>query len=154
MHQVAHDCTIIGEGGAYWPLPTFRVVAADRPTEPLTAKSCTGCWTQVRAAVPPVAITSEALVHTSQLAASHPGPVDNEVQAPSLPSGHDTVVLMLDTDRGGSATQVLKRICAEIEARRRAGEALPPPPKTAIAGPEYFGLNQPEVWVKECTHTA
>ena len=41
--------------------------------------------------------------------------------------------------------QVLKRINAEIEARRRAGEALPPPPKTAIAGPEYFGLNQPEV---------
>ena len=50
LGQVAHDCTIIGEGGAYWPLPTFRVVAADRPTEPLTAKSCTGCWTQVRAA--------------------------------------------------------------------------------------------------------
>jgi hypothetical protein len=41
--------------------------------------------------------------------------------------------------------QVLKRINAEIEARRAAGEDLPPPPKTAIAGPEYFGLNQPEV---------
>lgn len=41
--------------------------------------------------------------------------------------------------------QVLKRINSEIEARRRAGENLPPPPKTAIAGPEYFGLNQPEV---------
>jgi hypothetical protein len=40
---------------------------------------------------------------------------------------------------------VLKRINAEIEGRRRAGEDLPPPPKTAIAGPEYFGLNQPEV---------
>ena len=25
------------------------------------------------------------------------------------------------------------------------GEDLPPPPKTAIAGPEYFGLNQPNV---------
>ncbi len=43
------------------------------------------------------------------------------------------------------ALQILKRINAEIEARRRAGEALPPPPKTAIAGPEYFGLNQPNV---------
>ena len=41
--------------------------------------------------------------------------------------------------------QVLKRINAEIEARRAAGEDLPPPPKTAIAGPEYFGLNQIEV---------
>ena len=40
---------------------------------------------------------------------------------------------------------MLKRINAEIEARRAAGEDLPPPPKTAIAGPEYFGLNQPEV---------
>lgn len=34
----------------YWPLPTFRVAAADRPNEPLTAKSCTGCWTQVHVA--------------------------------------------------------------------------------------------------------
>ena len=42
-------------------------------------------------------------------------------------------------------SQVLKRINGEIEARRAAGEDLPPPPKTAIAGPEYFGLNQPEV---------
>lgn len=41
--------------------------------------------------------------------------------------------------------QVLKRINSEIQARRQAGENLPPPPKTAIAGPEYFGLNQPEV---------
>lgn len=40
---------------------------------------------------------------------------------------------------------MLKRINAEIEARRRAGEDLPPAPKTAIAGPEYFGFNQPEV---------
>ena len=34
-------------------------------------------------------------------------------------------------------------------ARRAAALApcqdLPPPPKTAIAGPEYFGLNQPEI---------
>jgi hypothetical protein len=44
-----------------------------------------------------------------------------------------------------NAVKVLKRINAEIEARRAAGEDLPPPPKTAIAGPEYFGLNQLEV---------
>jgi hypothetical protein len=44
-----------------------------------------------------------------------------------------------------AAPQILKRINAEIEARRRAGEDLPPPPKTAIAGPEYFGLNQANV---------
>ena len=44
-----------------------------------------------------------------------------------------------------SSGQVLKRINGEIEARRRAGEDLPPAPKTAIAGPEYFGFNQPEV---------
>ena len=43
------------------------------------------------------------------------------------------------------AKQVLKRINAEIEAKRSAGEDLPPPPKTAIAGPEYFGLNSPEI---------
>lgn len=40
---------------------------------------------------------------------------------------------------------MLKRINAEIEGRRAAGEQLPPPPKTAIAGPEYFGLNQPDI---------
>ncbi|KAK9839324.1 hypothetical protein WJX81_008143 [Elliptochloris bilobata] len=45
----------------------------------------------------------------------------------------------------GCWTGVLKRINAEIEARRRAGEDLPPAPKTAIAGPEYFGFNQPEI---------
>ncbi|KFM25932.1 Transforming growth factor beta regulator 1 [Auxenochlorella protothecoides] len=81
-----HDCYVQGEGGEHWPGPTFRVVARDRPDEPLVAKSCTGCW-----------------------------------------------------------TGVLKRINAEIEARRAAGEDLPPPPKTAIAGPEYFGLNQTNI---------
>ncbi|KAG2488719.1 hypothetical protein HYH03_012719 [Edaphochlamys debaryana] len=81
-----HTCEIVGEGGAYWPAPTYVVTAADRPDEPLVAKSCTGCW-----------------------------------------------------------TAVLKRINGEIEGRRAAGENLPPPPKTAIAGPEYFGLNQPEI---------
>lgn len=40
--------------------------------------------------------------------------------------------------------QILRRINEEIEVRRAQGEALPPPPKTAIAGPEYFGMNQPE----------
>lgn len=44
-----HECEIIGEGGQYWPGPTYRVVAADRPDEPLIARSCTGCWTGVRA---------------------------------------------------------------------------------------------------------
>ncbi len=41
--------------------------------------------------------------------------------------------------------QIQKRINSVIEARRKAGEKLPPPPKTAIAGPEFFGFNQPEV---------
>jgi len=45
----------------------------------------------------------------------------------------------------GCWTGILKRINSEIEARRKAGEDLPPPPKTAIAGPEYFGLNQPNI---------
>jgi hypothetical protein len=40
---------------------------------------------------------------------------------------------------------VLARINGAIEARRAAGEALPPPPKTAIAGPEYFGLTHPAI---------
>lgn len=81
-----HECYVVGQGGKYWPAPTFKVVALDRPEEPIIAKSCTGCW-----------------------------------------------------------TGILKRINAEIEARRRAGEDLPPPPKTAIAGPEYFGFNQPDI---------
>ena len=34
----------------------------------------------------------------------------------------------------------LRHVC-----RRQAGEPLPPPPKTAIAGPEYFGLTHPDV---------
>ena len=41
--------------------------------------------------------------------------------------------------------QVQERLNAAIEARRRAGEDLAAPPKTAIAGPEYFGFNLPEV---------
>ncbi len=45
-----HTCEVLGEGGQYWPAPTFVVTAADRPDEPLVAKSCTGCWTAVRRA--------------------------------------------------------------------------------------------------------
>ena len=48
-------------------------------------------------------------------------------------------------DRQPAASQVLRRIREEIDARRAAGQRLPAPPKTAIAGPEYFGFNQPEV---------
>ena len=39
-----HSCCIIGEGGLHWPYPTFRVLASDRPEEPLDAKSPTGAW--------------------------------------------------------------------------------------------------------------
>jgi len=83
-----HECHVLGPEGEFWPAPTFKVVALDRPDEPLIAKSCTGCW-----------------------------------------------------------TAVLKRINAVIEAKRAAGEDLPPPPRTAIAGPEYFGFNQPDIVV-------
>lgn len=36
-------------------------------------------------------------------------------------------------------------MCCSCLPRRQAGEPLPPPPKTAIAGPEYFGLTHPDV---------
>jgi hypothetical protein len=42
-----HECDIIGEGGKFWPSPTFMVTARDREDEPVLAKSCTGCWSQV-----------------------------------------------------------------------------------------------------------
>lgn len=83
---VIHWCTIVGEGGKFWPLPTFKIQTDDRPDEPFYGKSATACW-----------------------------------------------------------SAILKRINSEIEKRRAQGEDLPPPPKTAIAGPEYFGLNQEEV---------
>lgn len=79
-----HECEIVK--GEFWPSPTFVIVAADRPNERLSSKSCTGCW-----------------------------------------------------------TLVLKRINYEIMRRRKQGESLPPPPKTAIAGPEYFGLIQDDI---------
>lgn len=43
-----HECSVTGRGGQFWPGPTFRVRAMDRADEPITAKSCTGCWTAVR----------------------------------------------------------------------------------------------------------
>lgn len=42
-----HECSVLGSDGEFWPLPTFKVVAMDRPEVPLIAKSCTGCWTGV-----------------------------------------------------------------------------------------------------------
>ena len=45
-----HECAVLGAGGQFWPAPTFRVTAMDRPGEPLVAKSCTGCWSGVRPA--------------------------------------------------------------------------------------------------------
>ena len=50
--------------------------------------------------------------------------------------------------------QILQRINDETEARRQAGDDLPPPPKTALAGPEYFGLNQVEVTSNEACQSA
>lgn len=38
--------------------------------------------------------------------------------------------------------------CYLCSGRRRAGEDLPPPPKTALAGPEYFGLIHPDTIAK------
>ena len=121
-----HECSILGEGGKFWPKPTFQVVAMDRPDEPLTASSCTGCWTAV----------CELRVED----------IDLMIVVTMVLSNDDrnTVRLSDSSDQMFLTTQILKRINAEIEARRRAGEDLPPPPKTAIAGPEYFGLNQVE----------
>lgn len=45
---VEHKCSIVGRGGALWPRPTFVVVAADRPDEPIVAKSASGAWKQVQ----------------------------------------------------------------------------------------------------------
>ncbi len=42
-----HTCTILGEGGLYWPAPTFRIVALDRPDEELDARSPTGAWNAI-----------------------------------------------------------------------------------------------------------
>lgn len=117
-----HECSVVGKGGQFWPAPTFIVVAMDRPNEPLVAKSCTGCWTGVRHKLSP----QNRLFFGSR--------------SRSIPSKICHACSM-----EASFAQVLKRINAEIDARRKAGEDLPPPPKTAIAGPEYFGFNQGEV---------
>lgn len=58
----------------------------------------------------------------------------------SLSSSQTTTTQQPDTN-----TNKNRRINAEITARIAAGEDLPPPPKTAIAGPEYFGFCQPEI---------
>lgn len=52
-----HECEIIGEGGTFWPSPTFMVTARDREEEPIVAKSCTGCWSQVGAGLQGVRVS-------------------------------------------------------------------------------------------------
>lgn len=42
----AHECHIFSRG-LFSPGPTFRIVASDRPDEPLDAKSATGAWNAV-----------------------------------------------------------------------------------------------------------
>ncbi len=42
-----HTCSILGQEGHFWPAPTFRIVASDRPDEQLDAKSPTGAWNAV-----------------------------------------------------------------------------------------------------------
>jgi hypothetical protein len=42
-----HHCYVVGPGGKFWPRPTFIVVAADRPFEPLVAPTCASCWKAV-----------------------------------------------------------------------------------------------------------
>ncbi len=116
-----HECEVIGTGGRFWPGPTFRVVAADRPQEPIDAKSCTGCWTGV----------SEFVIN----------PIAFCLAQPSL--GHH--ICSLSSFISSARLQILKRINAVIQARIAAGEPLPPPPRTAIAGPEYFGFNEPTI---------
>ena len=48
--KVEHECTIVANG-RFAPGPTFRVVAADRPNEPLEGKTPSEPWTAVRARV-------------------------------------------------------------------------------------------------------
>lgn len=59
------ELTIVcSQGGEFWPKPTFKVVAMDRPDEPLIAPSCTGCWTQVTPVPPLSAAISIGCTHT------------------------------------------------------------------------------------------
>lgn len=61
------------------------------------------------------------------------------------PSLLPNLSLSLSLSTPKTTTTSNRRINAEITARIAAGEDLPPPPKTAIAGPEYFGFCQPEI---------
>eukprot|EP00240_Pyramimonas_obovata_P001655 CAMPEP_0118951962 /NCGR_PEP_ID=MMETSP1169-20130426/53981_1 /TAXON_ID=36882 /ORGANISM="Pyramimonas obovata, Strain CCMP722" /LENGTH=433 /DNA_ID=CAMNT_0006899111 /DNA_START=303 /DNA_END=1604 /DNA_ORIENTATION=+ len=45
-NSTTHDCSIFS-GGKFHPEPTFRVVARDRPDEPLDGKSASACWKAV-----------------------------------------------------------------------------------------------------------
>ncbi len=122
----------------YWPAPTFSVTALDRPDEPIVAKSCTGCWSGVRGGEgddlgsPDHQHVFVPVRH--QTTPTHP----STFRPPPSDAPHLCVPAV-------SPRQILRRINDEIEARRSEGQDLPPPPKTAIAGPEYFGLNMPEV---------
>ena len=73
---VGHTCRIIGQGGAYWPGPTFVIVAGDRPDEPLAARSATAAWgavlARVRLAVERTAAASAAAAGVAVGSLSHP----------------------------------------------------------------------------------
>jgi len=73
---VGHTCRIIGLGGAYWPAPTFVIVAGDRPDEPLAARSATAAWgavlARVRLAVELHAASAAAAAGVSVESLAHP----------------------------------------------------------------------------------
>lgn len=168
-----HECEIIGEGGTFWPSPTFMVTARDREEEPIVAKSCTGCWSQVGAGSHGVRVLralplpADAVLRYTQSRAScllHSSPLPygfpvahsgcsgwvrvyvrspNSGMLPACMSAHLPACL-----------QILKRINATITQRIAAGENLPPPPRTAIAGPEYFGLNDLSTIVRASNNTS
>lgn len=91
------------------------MTARDRPDEPLEAKSCTGCWSGVLKR-----INAE---------------IDLRRKARLTSSSGARLVPCKDL-------RALTVPCCSV---RQAGENLPAPPKTAIAGPEYFGLNHPTI---------
>ena len=72
-----HTCCIVGEGGAHWPAPTFRVLASDRPDEPLDGKSPTGAWNaalsrinaeiEARCTLPASAVPSQQVLEPSSV---------------------------------------------------------------------------------------
>lgn len=63
-----HECFVLGKSGAYFPLPTFKVTALDRPEEPVIAKSCTGCWTQV---ILPAASSPHTCIYCESTSKAH-----------------------------------------------------------------------------------